>query len=213
INYEDFEYHKALHEKFITTVAQHEKKMLASDFSDNDVKEFVGTLVAWVLYHVSEEDQRIVVETPKKEILAEHSDLIFICACDVINKIAGFDLEKMDKADVNHVELNDSLIVEVVISGGISGYINLVFSFSFIKNLIVALMGSFSGTVDELATSALLEISHIMSINICGKIAKEKGVTCDVKPPVIVEKSTKMLSERVAIDTGEGIIEIGLSIS
>ncbi|MDR2591104.1 MAG: hemerythrin domain-containing protein, partial [Oscillospiraceae bacterium] len=38
INYEDFEYHKALHEKFITTVAQHEKKMLASDFSDNDVK-------------------------------------------------------------------------------------------------------------------------------------------------------------------------------
>jgi hemerythrin len=59
IDYPEYEEHKELHESFIQTVLSHEKKMAESDFAEKHVKEFTGTLVAWLVYHVSNTDQKI----------------------------------------------------------------------------------------------------------------------------------------------------------
>ena len=59
INYKDFDAHKKLHEKFVETVLQHEKKLTESDFAKTDVSEFAEMLVAWLLYHVVDADKKI----------------------------------------------------------------------------------------------------------------------------------------------------------
>jgi len=59
IGYKGYDEHKKLHEKFVKTVLEHEKKMVDSDFAEKDVKEFTDTLAAWLLYHVIDADKKI----------------------------------------------------------------------------------------------------------------------------------------------------------
>jgi len=59
IRYVNFDEHKKQHEKFIRTVLDHEQKMLAADFDAKSVKAFTGMLVTWLVYHVTDSDQKV----------------------------------------------------------------------------------------------------------------------------------------------------------
>ena len=212
IGYPEFESHRGQHEKFIRTVLDHEKNMIKSDFDEKDVKEFTGMLIAWLLYHVADSDQKIgryarkVKEAVQTETLHTHSDIIASSAFDVLTKMAGLDEAVMKKAGAHDETFDDSVAIEIELAGDISGYITYAYPVSFVKGLVNAMMGYTPEAIDDLEISVLFELSNIISGNACGHIANEKGILCDIKPPFLTNKLDVKPEESVALDTGIGIV-------
>jgi len=207
IGYKGFAAHKKLHEGFIKTVLEHEQKMLASDFAEKDVKEFTGMLVAWLLYHVANSDQKIGKEAKPVEILHSHSDIVCYSIFDVLNKMAGLDTALMKRVESHSETFDETVVVEVGFTGDISGYIDLCYPDFFIKNLMHSMMGFTPEIIGELEISALFEMSNIISGTICRQITKDGDIFCDITPPQITHRSDVSPDERLALDTGQGIYQ------
>ena len=218
IGYTEFDAHKKLHEKFVETVLQHEKKMVESDFAEKDVKEFTGMLIAWLLYHVSDSDQKIgeFARKETREQLEEmefsHGAIIQSSVFDVLHKMAGLDSGPMKKVDACNETFDDAVVIEIALAGDISGFITLSYPAAFIKKLVYEMMSFEPETIGELELSALFEVSNIISGTVCEQIAKKKGIFCDMQPPLMSSRMDNVSDERVALDTGIGIIEADTTI-
>ena len=213
IGYKDFAEHKKLHEKFLQTVLGQEKKLIASDFAEKDIKELTGMLATWLLYHIADADQTYANESAvKAKSYDSHGAIIYGSICDVLNKMAGFDIQAIKKVEKHNETFDDSLVIEVEFSGDISGYIALVYPVMFIKNLIDSMMGFMPEAIEELELSALFEASNIISGTICRQIAAAKGIFCDIGPPSLLQRLQICPQERIALDTGKGIIEVDTEI-
>ena len=216
IGYKDCEAHKKLHEKFVQTLLIHEEKMAGSDFASKDVKEFIGMIVAWLLYHISDADQKYVKEPEQAESARGHGDIVCAGVFDVLHKMAHFDTGLMKKfgshADTNASLLEEPFVIEVEFVGDISGYIALVYPFVFVKNFINAIMNFTPEIIDELEISALYELSNIISGTVCRQITREKNIFCDIKTPNMTIRRTDLPEESFILDTGKGIIEVNLEI-
>jgi len=205
--------HKKLHEKFIQVVLEHEKKMTESDFSEKDVKEFTGMLVAWLLYHVSGEDQKIGKEGLQIKNLYSHSDIVCDSVFDVLSKLAGLESGSMKKIEAHNEIVDDDLVIEVEFTGDIAGYIAMVYPRTFIKNLIYSMMDFTPETIAELEISAMLEISDIITATVCGQIAKKEELSWNMNLPFITKRLTSLPDERITLDTGIGIIEADIAVT
>ena len=212
IGYKDFVAHKELHKKFIETILRHEKKMVETGFANKWVKEFIGMLVAWLIYHVSYEDQKIIKEEEQIKALHSHCEIICHSVCDVLSNMAGISAQSIEKPGSPDENFEDTVDIQVTLAGDISGYIVLVYPQTFVKSLIYALMNFTMEEIDELVISAMFETSNIISGAICGRIAEEKGIICDIEPPFRTQRSTILPDERVTLDTQEGIVEVDLAI-
>jgi len=209
IGYNGFEAHKKLHERFVQTLLKHEKIMVESDFAANHVRQFVGMLAAWLLYHVSEADQRITHGS--KQVMYE--EIVFCCVSGVLEKMVGLQAECMKKAEKHNESFAESVAVKVDFTGNASGHITVVYPVSFIKTMMYEMMHFMPDAIDELELSALREVTNIISGSVCGKISNEKGIPCDIKPPAIVSRSTLPSDEKIEIDTGSGIVETVMAIT
>jgi len=222
ISYPDFPAHKKLHEKFIGTVLSHEKKMVESDFSDKDVKEFIGMLVAWLLYHVADSDQKVgkaaaagadVVAAAPAVRTQSHSEIVANSICDVLNKMAGLNRQSMARVKELADDPEGEITIEMTLEGDVSGYIALAYPIPFIKNLILEMMNFTPDDIYELEMSALFETSGIIVDTICQHIAKEKSIVCHASPPFVTERLDIHPDERIALDTGIGFMEADIVIN
>ena len=66
--------------------------------------------------------------------------------------------------------------------------------------------------IDELELSALLELSTIISKDICSWIALEKKVSCEITPPYMTSRLDIKSDENIVLDTGIGIIEADIVV-
>ena len=215
IGYKDFTAHKKLHSDFIQTVLGHERKMLASDFAEKDVREFAGTLIAWLLYHVADSDQKIGKDIKKKKqdkSLHSHSEIVHYSVSDVLNKMAGFDSTLIKRVEAHNESFDESINVELNLTGDISGYIILVYPDVFVNNMLGSMLGFTPEVLTELEISALFEVSNIISGMICRQIANNRGILCDITIPQIVTRTSIAPDERITLDTGQGIMETELTI-
>jgi hemerythrin len=213
IGYKYFESHKKLHVNFIANVLEHEKNMLASDFADKDVKAFTGMLIAWLLHHIAESDQKIGKEAARAKALHSHGEIVFFSVCDVLHKMAGFDTGARKEVKTHAETFDNSVAYEVALKEDISGYITMVYPVVFIENLIHEMMGFVPEVIDELALSALSEMANIISGAVCRQIAADRNIVCDITTPFIVQRADIHPDERIAIDTGYGILEADIAIS
>jgi chemotaxis protein CheY-P-specific phosphatase CheC len=126
--------------------------------------------------------------------------------------MAGLDAKSMKKVDTHNETFDDSIVIELGLTGDITGYIALVYPNTLIKNLINSMMGFVPQVIDELEISALFEMSNIISGTICGQISKDRGILCDITTPLITQRSEIHPDERIALDTGQGILETDISI-
>ena len=212
IGYKGFAAHKKLHDKFRETVMLHENKMAASDFADKDVKEFTGMLIAWLLYHISDADQKYVKEVEPPEIAHDYSGIIRNGVRDTLYKMGGPDYQLVHIIEAHTEPLGDSLAIEVKLAGDTSGYIILVYPVGFIKGLIYSMMNYTPEVLDELAISAMFETSNIISGSICNQIAKDRGILCDIMTPHRIQRSAAHPEERITLDTGKGIVEVDIAV-
>ena len=57
--YSGYEEHKKLHKNLLDKLNQHERALIESDFSKEELKTFASTLVSWLTHHVGVEDKKI----------------------------------------------------------------------------------------------------------------------------------------------------------
>ena len=209
IGYRDFDGHKLLHDKFRETVLRHERTMLDSDYAYDDIKNFTGMLIAWLLYHISDADQKI--EKARAGAPHRHDDIVRDSVRDTINKMARLN-QSVIAAGGRDESFDGSLAVEISFTGDISGHVTYVYSDTFMKSLIHAMMNYTPDEIDGLVVSALFETSNIISGTLCGKIAKEEGIFCDITTPQKTQRPTAQSGERIILDTGIGVIEVNLAV-
>jgi hemerythrin-like metal-binding protein len=183
IGYKGLEAHRKLHAGFVQAVLLHEKNMTASDFAEKDVKAFTGMLVAWLLYHIADSDQKITHEPAQEKILHEHNDIVCYGICDTLNKMAGYDVRGMTVVSEHTETFADAVSVEVGLKEDVTGYIVLVYPVSFVKKFIGTIMGFEPDMIDELEISALYEVSNIIIGTICRQISRDMNIVCDITTP------------------------------
>jgi hemerythrin-like metal-binding protein len=216
--YKGYEEHKKTHEKFVTVVLEHEKKMVESDFSESAVKSFTGMLIAWLLYHVADADQKIAkkpetAETKESTKSGSNGDIVYDSVCDVLSKMAGLDGRDIKKVETQSNAFDESYAVEVELTGGITGYITLVYPYAFVRNFIHTMMDYVPENLGELEISALFETTDIISGAICCQIAKSKDILCDITTPQMTQRLDINPDERFTFDTGIGLIEADIVLN
>ncbi|MCL2226230.1 MAG: bacteriohemerythrin [Oscillospiraceae bacterium] len=214
IKYPELATHKKLHERFIQTVTQHTKIMKDSDFAKSDVMVFVGVLGAWLLYHVSDADRRYVLTSRERgRKYVKYKDMVLFSVGDVLEKMAGLKASSMNVVADYSEDFEDSVSVKIEFTDGAIGYTNITYPVSLVKSIISDTLNYMPETIGELEMSATFEVSNIIGGLVCRQITASSGVFCDIKPPVVSKRSVLPSDERVAIDTGKGIVEVAVAVS
>lgn len=186
IQYAGLEHHKKEHQEFTAAVLRFEQRFIATDYENKIVKEFAGNLVAWLIYHVAKEDQKI----GKKITVAEKSQDTSSHEC--FSKGVSEVFAQM--VNVRTLDAREAIIAKDAIQGDIYAKIQLVGDikgfaiFGFPKELafeLIKIMTFMDATqMDELVCSAMAEIANIISGNAATQMLS-RGIHCTIKPPIV----------------------------
>ena len=209
--------HKKMHDNFIKTVLKHEKKMVESDFAHNDVSKFAGTLLAWLKYHVSDIDQKIGKDVELITKKDNHTDIICECFCDMINSMADVEKDSVVRVKEHNERFNRSITIKHSFTHEINGYVVFDYSLPFMNKLIYGLVDvphddGENGEIGSFEKTFLLQISTMVIENVYRHLYVNE-YEVDEAEIFIIEKDQSYPDERVAFDTGLGIVEIGFSIT
>ena len=212
IAYEGFPAHQEEHKQFVATVLQHEKTMVASDFAEKDVRDFIATLGTWLLYHVAGSDMLIGKESQKTDKAESHGALVRMCICSVLNKVASIELGSIkDIAPQATSGANDDLIVEIQLAGDMTAYVIFAFTRSFVMNLVHAMMNFTPKLIEEFEIAVIFEVVNLIGGTICSRLEQETGLKCEIVALISAARGTVLPDETLALDTGIGRIEADIS--
>jgi len=212
INYEFLKEHQDLHNQFITSVLEAEKRMRDSDFSLSSFKEFTGFLAAWLTYHVAGADQKIrsggSISDEIKVDDMNYTDFFAGSVKSVLNTMLDPFYGKITY--VTSAESANSVHVHIGLTGDCAGEVSFTFPKDTVLNLVKALTTVDLDTVDDVAYSVLAEITNIVSGNAVSTIAL-KGKNCSIDTPQVILNNDRIrVGEGVCLDTNHG--QIGLTV-
>lgn len=224
IKYKDLHSHKKLHETFIDSVLEAEKKMIKADYDIPSVKEFTGFLTAWLTYHVAGADQKIntnekISDCFKNEQLSgyfENDDDRYIdyFAQSIRNLLTTmFDQTDGNVNYVSYVPDKTSLLVSVNMEGDFNSEVILAFPRKTVSSFVKALTLMELDEVDEMTYSVLSEITNIVCGNVASLISS-KGMACDIKTPQLIPETYQMNDYDIfCFETNKGQINVALNIA
>jgi len=215
INYTELESHKKLHESFVETLLEHRAIMEQSNFATKDVKKFVGMLAAWLLYHVAHEDLYYTVDKSKKAHVQNISieDIVLSSISNVLKTTVNFGTSSIKIVDSHNETFSESVTLKANFSGSAVGYFIITYPISFVNRLLSDVLSFVTKAIDDMEMSSLFEITNVIGRNICEKISQSQNVSFNIKPAILVSKSTLPSDKKFAVDTGKGIIEVAVAIS
>ena len=207
IHYSGLKAHQKEHQQFTKTVLDYEKKLTENGFGLKTMKGLAGTVTAWLIYHVVDTDQKIISgdkAVAEEKFIDHYVDLFSNSALEVMESMAGIDRSGMKLQVINPYRPEGDIFVKIPLVGDLAG--EVVFGYS--KELALGLLASMTGMelteLDELVQSALCELTNIS----CGNAATAlvgRGLTCDIKPPVVSDRFDASPDETGAqIDTPIG---------
>ena len=211
INDANHSHHKKLHDSFIATVLKHEKKMVASDFSYMDVCEFTGTLLAWLTYHVSDVDQKIGGAAENAAAADSCADIIRDCFCDVISVETGRHKDSILRVKDHKETFDNSILFKHSFAHRIKGYVVFDYSVSFINELMRSLMEVPPHEIGNFEKAFLRQISTQIIESVYERLGVEEYELNDADI-YIAKKDEARPDERIAFDTGIGIVEVGFTV-
>lgn len=130
----------------------------------------------------------------------QQSRIIYNSACEVLNEKGYFKKRPFKQVEKHNEEFIGAVVIDVVLGGSVSGFVSFAYSTSFVVNLM--------NFVDGEAISALMYISA----EIASGIGKRYAISCEIGKPYLTKRLKLRPDERVALDTGMGIIEIDVSV-
>jgi hemerythrin-like metal-binding protein len=214
INYIDIEAHKALHRDFVKTVQRLEQKLIAADFSIPSVKEVAGFQTTWWIYHIVGVDQKLKkreqLSDDKVEIINSYVDCFAKSANKVLGAIIGSPAKNVT-FDTYSGSKNDIKIL-IGLVGGYKGEVVFTFTNEVVFSLIKVMTSIELTEIDELAYSALSEITNIISGN-ASSLISAGGKVSDITTPQIITDFTETDNRSgFYVDTELGRIAISVNV-
>ena len=213
-NYSDIERHKILHKVFINTVHALEKKLIDSDFPIETIKEVVGFLTTWFIYHIAKVDQQLgkaeKIADDKAETKSSYLDCFAQSVKNVLDMMVGISADNISYDP--YPASKDDIFVKIGLIGDYHGDAVFTFSKKITLGLIKAMTSIDLSEIDELAYSALREITNIISGNASALISAS-GKVSDIKPPEIIT-DYEGVSDKNAFyfDTQLGCLAISVNV-
>ena len=186
VGYEGLEEHKELHRNFVVSVLDYAKKMEETDYDMSVVRSFSGFLTAWLVYHVADADQRIVGKIPEKteDPLKSYADNFSASIYEVFETMMGLRADEIRKIDEPERLFEGDMFVEVGLTGDINGKVVFIYSREFAQAMMNAFMPYEMKELEEVVSSAMAEISNIVSGRAATKLSNA-GVRCNIEPPLV----------------------------
>lgn len=209
VNYVGYAQHKTVHEDFIQTVLDFERKMTETDFAENTVKQFAGILTTWLIYHVCGEDRKFtaaaetlpLVYTPTyQEGFAESMKNVFVTltGTQVANVSAGLP------------QAAEDLRINVGLIGSQEGDATFVFPKETAFEIFKVMTFMEPEGIDDIMISALCEVSNIVSGNAASVLAAG-GNACDITTPTYMEEKQPLDVTQSLLFTTE-LGDVGVSV-
>ena len=186
-NYSNIKKHKLLHKVFVDTVLALEQKLRNANFSIAIAKEITGFLSTWLIYHVAGIDQTLTKRMQIAEDTDSAASSYINCFAEslknVLNTMVGLTAGSIIFAP--HHKNADDIRIMVGLVGDREGSAVFTFSKEFTCGVIKSLMSIDITAIDELAYSALCEMTNIISGNASSLISAH-GAASDISTPQII---------------------------
>lgn len=142
IGYAGYEEHKKIHQRFVGTVLNYEKRMIASDYDFSVVRAFIGSLTAWLIYHIAEADLKFAGKARIRDMKTLFSCLDNFSASlyDVLHTMMGLDQSDIEKSPLPDYNFEGDLSVALNLIGDVKGGVTFVYSMDFARALIRSMM-------------------------------------------------------------------------
>ena len=216
MQYVGYTQHVWIHQEFIKTIQEYKEKM-EQDFSTGILKSFAGTLLTWLAQHVCGCDRKIMSNTPLEDqsALASATENIDLIISKLLEDICGLKV-KNAKSCLYKGFVEGKVFVRRVVTGE-SEY---VFLYGFAEQLAREVYFTISSlqiedieNLDEMESSALVEITNIMTTYITGVLTDEPAANLKYQDAVFTNKytdTTYNLSDGVVIsvETDHGKMEL-----
>ncbi len=216
MQYVGYTQHVWIHQGFIKTIQDYREKM-EQDFSLNTLKSFAGTLLTWLAQHVCECDRKILSNTPlgNQSALAGTAENIDLIVSKLLEDICGVKVRNA-KSCLYKGFVEGSVFVRRVATGE-SRY---VFLYGLSEQLAREIYFTISSLqiediekLDEIESSALSEITNIMTTYITGVLSDEPSADFKYEDAVYTGKytdGTYNLADGIviSIETDHGKMEV-----
>lgn len=213
IHYSGLEDHRKEHQQFTQTVLNYEKLLTENGFNNKTMKDLAGVVTTWLIYHVTDSDQKIVSqeENPSREkFFDRYVDLFSSSVLDVMWTMAALDPGNAQVCVSSPSELQGELFVKIQLMGDLKGDAVFGFSKGLALNLLQSMTGMELTELDELVQSALCELTNIS----CGNAATaltQRGLCCDISTPVVCQDFVCQVDgASVHINTDSGCLSISI---
>lgn len=187
IGYEGLAQHKKLHKDFTKEVVLYGMKLEQSSFDPAVVKNFLGLLTAWLIYHVADADQKIiqksvpVISAPLDVALQWYLKSV----SDVLHTMVLIDTSLIQKGMVKESDSLGEVFIALDMIGDVEGRVMFGYSKEFAIEMMKQMTSMEMTEIDEMVCSAMAEVSNIISGN-AAMVAKGNGYEYDITPPAIL---------------------------
>ena len=216
MHYVGYTQHIWIHQQFIQTIQEYKEK-LEQDFSQNVLKSFAGTLLTWLAQHVCGCDRKIMSNTPLEDqsAMAGAAENIDLIVSKLLEDNYGLKVSSA-KSCLYKGFVEGKVFVRRVVTGK-SQY---VFLYGFSEQIARELYFALSSlqiedieNLDEMESSALVEITNIMSTYITGILSDEPAADCRYQDMIFTKEykdETYNLQDGVviAVETDRGKMEV-----
>jgi len=197
IGYSGYKAHKIKHEKIKRDLANFETELIASNYDTDTVKRFLGFLLAWLIFHVVQDDSDIRRDRNRQKaaLSGEYAKRLADRTKEVLEVFAAIDNSNMETSIVtadSGIASADCLCYKVNLIGGLGGNnLGVIFSERFAIGALQSMTGK---TIDLHQTDKVtLSVFDGVLSTVAGKIAHaiaEEGAAYGVGTPGIVDAST-----------------------
>lgn len=165
IHYSGLAFHQKAHRDFTATVLEFEKRLEAGGYDAGTVKELAGTLLAWLVYHVTGADQRIAAgdEERREKISYDFLETFSKCTREILDKVIG--LKNLEEASYLDDVFEGDVFVSVELKGDVTGRLIFGFTKALAFRIVECLTASVPEKMDEFVFCTLVELADIASGN------------------------------------------------
>lgn len=214
IGYGGLEAHRKLHQDFTQSIAEYAKKLEETNYDIKTVMELSGALMTWLVYHVTDVDQRIAggLVEQSQEALKTAWSCFYENTLSVIQTMTAVNVVKMRKTPRPVVGFGGDVHVEMPLTGDVTGYVTFLYSKEFAYELLRAMAGYEPVALDEIVRSVVGEISKIIGKKAVICLA-EGGRRCEVGTPVVTAEAHSVRErEGFHLLTEKGEVQVLLSV-
>lgn len=216
VGYAGLKAHQREHQQFTQTVLEYEKKLIESNFALPDVKDLAGTVIAWLVYHVTDTDQKIVSGQTEPQ-QAERGvsgwlKALADSAANVIEKVADLQPGDVRRQDACCREMTGDVFIEIRLLGDVKGRVLFGVSSALALNVFSRMTMRRFDDVDELVRSTICEFSGITCKRAAACLAGQ-GLHCISGPPTVLSAPVEGQFYAIRVGADAGTLDVALDVA